>query len=86
MQFVAMIGFGKKATTLLVDPEALLSFPEMKDFSPLFNKLIKAKMEDDFKELTRKNTWKKTEMPQHAILVPTSPEKFLSIATKLIRE
>ena len=50
MQFVAMIGFGKRATTVLVDPDALFIFPLRKEYSPPFAELLRAKAEDDLKE------------------------------------
>ena len=97
IQFVAMIGCRKRATTVSVDPDTLFNFLSRKEYSPPFAKLLRAKTEDDFKELKKNNKWKKTETPQHAILVPIpsdlilakpdmSPEEFLSTAAKLIRE
>ena len=55
IQFVAMIKFGKRATILLVDPDTLFNFLSRKEYSPPFAELLRAKMEDDFKELKKNN-------------------------------
>ena len=49
IQFVAMIGFRKRATTVSVDPDTLFNFLLRKEYSPPFAKLLKAKMDNDFK-------------------------------------
>ena len=97
MKYAAMIGFGKRATAVLVDLNALLEFLANKRTIPSFEDLIQVKLEEDFKNLTSKSTWKKKATPQHAILIPSlsemilerrdmTPKKFLSLDTKVIRE
>ena len=92
-----MIGFGNRETIVSVDPDTLFNFPSRKEYSHPFSDLLREKTEEDFKELKKNNKWKKTETPQHAILVPSlsgliltkpdmSLEEFLSTAVKLIRE
>ena len=49
IQFVAMIGFRKRATTLLVDLDTLFNFPSRKEYNPPLAKLLRAKTEDNFK-------------------------------------
>ena len=91
IKYVTMIGFGRRATTVSVDPNALFKFLVIKKNIPPFKDLLQAESEEDFKDLKRKNTWKKRATPQHTILIPIlleiildapemTPEKFLSMA------
>ena len=56
IKFVAMIGFGKRATTVSVDPDALFKFLTVKKNIPPFKDLLQAELNEDFKKLKRKNT------------------------------
>ena len=59
IQFVAMIEFRKRATTVSVDPNTLFNFLLRCEYSPPFDKLSRAKTEDDFKELKKNNNGRK---------------------------
>ena len=72
-----MIGFRKRATTVSVDPNALFKFLKVKKKIPPFKDLLQAESEEDFNNLTRKNTWKKRAAPQHAILILSLSELIL---------
>ena len=56
MKFVAIIGFGRRATKVSVDPEALFQAGNSKKFLLPFKDLLKVKTEDDLKNLKKENS------------------------------
>ena len=57
MKYVAMIGFGKRSTAVLVDPNALFRFLTTKKTITSFEDLLQTKSEEDYKNLKRNSTW-----------------------------
>ena len=48
MKYTTMIGFRRRATTVLVDPKTLFKFLTTKKSIPSFEDLLKARLEEDF--------------------------------------
>ena len=55
MKYAIMVRFRKRSTTVLVDHKALFRFLTKKGI-PMFEDLLNAKSEADYKNLKRKNT------------------------------